>query len=41
VVDREIRTDVADRTMTKVVRTGFYLGEKILRPTEVITSKLE
>lgn len=41
VVDREIRTDVADQTITKVVRTGFYLGEKILRPTEVITSKLE
>lgn len=41
VVDREIRTDVADQTITKVVRKGFYLGEKILRPMEVITSKLE
>ena len=41
VVDRETRTDVADQTITKVVRKGFYLGEKILRPTEVITSKLE
>jgi len=41
VVERERRTDVADQTITKVVRQGFYLGEKILRPTEVITSKLE
>ncbi|BAY09808.1 nucleotide exchange factor GrpE [Calothrix sp. NIES-2098] len=39
VVDREVRTDVADQTITKVVRQGFRLGEKILRPTEVITSK--
>lgn len=28
VVDREIRTDVAEQTITKVVRKGFYLGEK-------------
>ncbi|QMS89364.1 nucleotide exchange factor GrpE [Nostoc edaphicum CCNP1411] len=39
VVDREVRNDVADQTITKIVRRGFYLGEKILRPTEVITSK--
>ncbi len=40
VVDREERTDVADQTITQVVRQGFRLGEKILRPVEVITSKL-
>ncbi len=27
--------------ITKIVRRGFHLGEKILRPTEVITSKPE
>lgn len=41
VVDREVRTDLPDQTVTKIVRRGFYLGEKILRPTEVITSKPE
>ncbi len=41
VVDREVRTDVADQTITKVVRRGFRSGEKILRPAEVITSKPE
>lgn len=41
VVDREVRNDVADQTITKIVRRGFSLGEKTLRPTEVITSKLE
>lgn len=39
VVDREVRDDVADQTITKIVRQGFLLGEKVLRPTEVITSK--
>jgi molecular chaperone GrpE len=39
VVDREVRTDLADQTITKIVRWGFHLGEKILRPIEVITSK--
>ncbi|MBD2196026.1 MULTISPECIES: nucleotide exchange factor GrpE [Calothrix] len=39
VVDREVRNDLADQTITKVVRQGFRLQEKILRPTEVITSK--
>ncbi|MEH2346927.1 MAG: nucleotide exchange factor GrpE [Nostoc sp.] len=39
VVDREERNDLADQTITKIVRRGFYLGEKTLRPTEVITSK--
>lgn len=41
VVDREIRADVPDQTITKVVRRGFRLGEKILRPAEVVTSKSE
>lgn len=39
VVDREIRADLPDKTITKILRQGFRLGEKILRPTEVITSK--
>jgi molecular chaperone GrpE len=39
VVDREVRTDLADQTITKIVRQGFTLGEKILRPAEIITSK--
>lgn len=41
VVEREIRTDVPDQTITKIVRRGFRLGETILRPAEVITSKVE
>lgn len=41
VVEREIRTDVPDQTITKIVRHGFRLGETILRPAEVITSKVE
>lgn len=39
VVDRELRNDIVDQTITKIVRRGFSLKEKILRPTEVITSK--
>lgn len=38
VVDRETRADVPNQTITKTVRRGFHWGEKILRPTEVITS---
>ncbi|MDJ0678144.1 MAG: nucleotide exchange factor GrpE [Calothrix sp. MO_167.B42] len=41
VVDREIRTDVPEKTITKIVRRGFRLGGETLRPVEVITSKLE
>lgn len=41
VVDREVRADLPDQTITKILGRGFRLGEKILRPTEVITSKLE
>ncbi|MEA5620751.1 nucleotide exchange factor GrpE [Cronbergia sp. UHCC 0137] len=40
VVDQEERSDVGDQTITKVVRKGFYWGEKILRPVEVITAIL-
>lgn len=39
VVEREVRSDVDDQTITKVVRQGFRHGEKILRPIEVITSQ--
>jgi len=41
VVEREVRSDVEDQTITKVVRQGFRHGDKILRPIEVITSKKE
>ena len=41
VVDREVRADLPDQTITKILGRGFRLGEKILRPTEVITSKPE
>lgn len=39
VVDREERSDLQEQTITKIVRQGFFLGDKILRPTEIITSK--
>lgn len=39
VVDREVRADLPDQTINKVLRQGFHLGNKVLRPTEVITSK--
>ncbi|MGB7379390.1 MAG: nucleotide exchange factor GrpE [Rivularia sp. (in: cyanobacteria)] len=41
VVEREVRSDLADQTITKIVRRGFRLGETILRSAEVITSKIE
>lgn len=41
VVDREVRADLPDQSITKILRRGFHLGKKILRPTEVITSKTE
>lgn len=41
VVDREVRTDLEDQTITKVVRRGFRSANKILRPVEVITSKMQ
>jgi molecular chaperone GrpE len=39
VVDREERDDLEDRTITKVVRQGFRLGDRILRPVEIITAR--
>lgn len=39
VLDREETTDVADQTITKIVRRGFKYQEKVIRPTEVITAK--
>ena len=39
VVEREERNDLEEQTITKVVRQGFCLDGKILRPVEVITSK--
>ncbi len=39
VVDREVRDDLEDQTITCVVRQGFRWEDKVLRPVEVITSK--
>ena len=39
VVEREEREDLEEQTITKVVRQGFKIDSKILRPVEVITSK--
>jgi molecular chaperone GrpE len=39
VVDREERNDLEEQTITKIVRQGFRLGDKVLRPMEVITAK--
>lgn len=39
VVDCEIRDDLEEQTITQVVRRGFYSGDKVLRPIEVITAK--
>ncbi|ULP73576.1 nucleotide exchange factor GrpE [Nodularia sphaerocarpa] len=39
VVDREVRNDWREQRITKIIRRGFRLEEKILRSTEVITSK--
>ena len=39
VVDREEREDLKEQTITKIVRQGFRVEEKILRSVEVITSK--
>ncbi|REJ48317.1 MAG: nucleotide exchange factor GrpE [Microcystis aeruginosa TA09] len=41
VVDREIRPDLEEQTITKIVRQGFTIEDKLLRPMEVITSKQE
>ncbi|MBL1211555.1 nucleotide exchange factor GrpE [Geminocystis sp. GBBB08] len=37
--NRELRDDIPDKTVTKVVRQGFKIKEKILRYVEVITAK--
>lgn len=39
VVDREIREDIPKETITKIVRQGFKIKQKILRYVEVITAK--
>lgn len=39
VVDCELRQDLEEQTITKVVRQGFKIEDKVLRPVEVITSK--
>lgn len=41
VVDREERNDLEEKTIVKVVRQGFCLGDKVLRPMEVITATKE
>ncbi|MBD2138175.1 nucleotide exchange factor GrpE [Anabaena sp. FACHB-1237] len=39
VLDREETKDLADQTITKIVRRGFQWQEKFIRPPEVITAK--
>jgi molecular chaperone GrpE len=39
VVEREEREDIEEQTITKVVRQGFRVEDKVLRPIEVITSQ--
>ena len=41
VVDIEVRNDLENQTITKIIRRGFIMGDKILRPVEVIVSKTE
>ncbi len=41
VVERETRNDLENQTITKIIRRGFHVGDKLLRPVEVITSKTE
>ncbi|MDJ0510575.1 MAG: nucleotide exchange factor GrpE [Crocosphaera sp.] len=38
VVDKEIRNDLEEQTITQVIRQGFQQGDKLLRPLEVIVS---
>ncbi len=40
VVDKEVRTDIPEQTITKVVRQRFCWSEKVLRPAEIIISKV-
>ncbi len=39
VVDQEIRNDLPDKSVTKVVRIGFTVEGKVLRPIQVIVAK--
>ncbi len=39
VIDCEVRNDLEESTITKVVRRGFRFVDKVIRPIEVITSK--
>ena len=39
VVDREEKDDLEEQSIIKIVRQGFKVESKILRPVEVITSK--
>jgi molecular chaperone GrpE len=41
VMDREVRNDLDNNTITKIIRQGFWSNNKVLRPQEVITSKSE
>ncbi|WP_414542507.1 nucleotide exchange factor GrpE [Nostoc sp. CCY0012] len=41
VVDIEIRNDLENQTVTKIVRRGFRINDKLLRSVEVITSKTQ
>lgn len=36
VVEREIRDDLEEQTIIKIIRRGFRLGHKLLRPVEAI-----
>ena len=41
VIDSETRNDLPAQTITKIIRRGFRLQDKILRPLEVIVAKPE
>lgn len=38
-VDVQIRPDTRDHTVVEVVRSGFVLGDRVLRPAQVIVSR--
>ena len=39
VVDRKLNNDIEEQTITEIVKKGFSIEDRILRPVEVITSK--
>lgn len=41
VVDIEVRNDLENQTITKIIRRGFRTKDKVLRPVEVVVSKME